>query len=370
MRLSASLIVKNEERFLEACLLSLRDLVDEVVVVDTGSADRTRDIARDLGARLHDFTWTDDFAAARNQALHLSRGEWIFYIDADERAAGATRADLEPFLADRFAIAHYVLLHPRPRFTAYWELRLFRNDPMVRFRGAIHETIWPAIHARRARTGGTIGRSPVALHHEGYEDNQHAKHLRNLPLLQRELEANPEKVFNWCHLARVQAALGNEAEAETAWRTALEVVRRKRRPPAADSLPYSDLIERGLARGHDVQDLVAEGRRRFPANVQIQWFHGKALMMDGRFEEALPVFADIVRAGAAQDFDRNIAYDIRLFDVFSYEALATCLFRLGRHGEAAAYFERAWRCDPSSLEFRAKRDLCLHLERSPARPRR
>ena len=91
--LSAALIVRNEERFLVGCLDSLEGFVDEVVLVDTGSTDATPRIAADRGITVHTFPWADDFSAARNRALDLARGEWILYIDADERIrAGAEHA--------------------------------------------------------------------------------------------------------------------------------------------------------------------------------------------------------------------------------------------------------------------------------------
>ena len=83
--LSASLIVKNEERFLHACLSSLVGQVDEIIVVDTGSTDRSPDIARECGARLLQFPWNSSFADPRNVALDACSGDWILYIDADER---------------------------------------------------------------------------------------------------------------------------------------------------------------------------------------------------------------------------------------------------------------------------------------------
>src|ERR1700722_6294832 len=86
--LSAALIVKNEEKFLGSCLRSLKGLADEVVVVDTGSTDRTTDIAIAEGARLYHRPWTGDFSAARNEALNLARGDWILYVDAEERVSG------------------------------------------------------------------------------------------------------------------------------------------------------------------------------------------------------------------------------------------------------------------------------------------
>src|SRR5262249_35977342 len=84
-RVSLCLIVRNEEANLPACLGSSADLVDEVVVVDTGSIDRTKEVAARLGARVFDFPWVDSFAAARNESLRHATGEWIFWLDAADR---------------------------------------------------------------------------------------------------------------------------------------------------------------------------------------------------------------------------------------------------------------------------------------------
>src|SRR5580658_974252 len=75
--LTASLIVRNEEEFLVGCLDSLRSVVDEIVIVDTGSTDRSKKIAESAGARICDLKWTGDFSEARNRALDLSTGQWI-----------------------------------------------------------------------------------------------------------------------------------------------------------------------------------------------------------------------------------------------------------------------------------------------------
>ena len=83
-RVSLSLIVKNEEANLPACLQSVAGLVDEVVVIDTGSSDRTREIARAFGAKVFDFPWCDSFSAARNEGLRHATGQWVLWLDADE----------------------------------------------------------------------------------------------------------------------------------------------------------------------------------------------------------------------------------------------------------------------------------------------
>jgi hypothetical protein len=82
-RLSLTMIVKNEAATLGRCLSSVRDLVDEIVVVDTGSCDNTKDIARQHGARIFDFPWCDNFTAARNEAIRQATGQWLLWLDAD-----------------------------------------------------------------------------------------------------------------------------------------------------------------------------------------------------------------------------------------------------------------------------------------------
>ncbi|MGO9882155.1 MAG: glycosyltransferase family 2 protein, partial [Solirubrobacteraceae bacterium] len=96
--LSGALIVRDESRVLSDCLASIREIVDEIVVVDTGSVDDSVEIARRYGARVIHHPWRDDFAQARNAALDAARGEWILYIDADERLSGGDRASVEQLL--------------------------------------------------------------------------------------------------------------------------------------------------------------------------------------------------------------------------------------------------------------------------------
>src|ERR1700749_3060760 len=88
-RISAAMIVRDEEAVLEECLRSIRDEVDEIVITDTGSTDRSREIAAAFGARVLERPWDDDFSAARNHSLEAATGDFILYIDADERLDAA-----------------------------------------------------------------------------------------------------------------------------------------------------------------------------------------------------------------------------------------------------------------------------------------
>src|SRR5438128_5043091 len=94
MSISLCLMVRNEEEKLAACLQSAAGLVDETIVVDTGSTDGTRELASKLGARLFEFPWCDDFAAARNECIRHARGDFIFWMDADESIDSSNREKL------------------------------------------------------------------------------------------------------------------------------------------------------------------------------------------------------------------------------------------------------------------------------------
>lgn len=367
MLLSAALIARDEERFLGACLRSVQGLVDEVVVVDTGSTDRTEEIARAEGARVYRRPWADDFSAARNYALDLAAGEWILYIDADERVRPDSAAGVRQLLRDPAYVGHRVLLHPRLGDSGYWELRLFRNEPEIRFRGIIHENIWPAIAARRAASGGRIGQTGLILDHEGYEGDQHRKHLRNLPLLERALAEDPTRVFIWCHLATVRDALGDQQGAAQAWAEAMRLASAKTVRVPEDAIPFLHLIEETARRGEDTTDLLDRARRLFPTNLQFVWVQAQVLMAAGRNADAVGLLERLVAAGQTGNYDKSWAYDLRLFGVFAYDLLAVCHFRMGDFGAARRYYELAANSEPSNVEWRAKAAACARLCR-PAGP--
>ena len=109
-RLSVSMIVRNEETFIEGCLQSVADLADEIVVVDTGSTDRTLSIVEQFRAKVVHIAWTDDFSAARNESLRHCSGDWILYLDADERVTPEACSEIRRVIARRDAAAFYCLL--------------------------------------------------------------------------------------------------------------------------------------------------------------------------------------------------------------------------------------------------------------------
>jgi glycosyltransferase involved in cell wall biosynthesis len=364
--LTASLIVKNEEKILGDCLASLRGVADEVVIVDTGSTDRTREIAESAGACVYDFTWTGDFSAARNRALDLSSGKWILYIDADERVRPESVSNLRIELSDPGCAGYEVLLYPRPGHTPFRIMRLFRNDPSVRFRGIIHENIWPELYEYGARLGLGFGKSALTLDHKGYEGDLAAKNARNLPMLLRALRQDPEHIYCWCHLATIRMDMKEPERAREAWLTALELVRKRAAHAPEDILPYLGLIHYSTDFGCDADSLLAEASSQFPSSVQLEWIRARKLMDAGRFEDAIAGFRHVIERGETRDYEPVVGHDPKYFGVFTYDCIATCHFRLGQYSESRRYYDLAAQQDPDQVEYRVKRALCERLERQPA----
>jgi tetratricopeptide (TPR) repeat protein len=364
MLLSAALIARDEEHRIEPCLQSIRGLVDEIVLVDTGSRDETLAIAQAYGARTLRYEWHDDFAAARNFGLDRCRGEWILYIDADERARPFSRTELEVTLERPRNAGLSVLLHARAGFSAYREMRLFRNDPRIRFEGLMHETIWPGIGRYLEEEGGTVGESNLTLDHVGYDGPQDHKHRRNLPLLKKALAANPEQVYCWYDLGRVYLGLGETNLALDAWQKAIDAARRKEHLRPADSLPFIELIQHKMVQGEPASELLDEAQALFPDDSLLRWLDAQRRIADGRLAEAIAILQSLADDYESGGLGTDFGYDPRQFTSHTYGAIGTCYYRLKRYGEARRYFARAEAQEPRNLEYKAKRQLCAHLETS------
>jgi hypothetical protein len=354
--ISAALIVRNEEKHLGGCLQSLAGLVDEIVVVDTGSSDRSREIAGVHGARLIDYPWQDDFAAARNHTIDQARGEWILYIDADERVRPVDRRVVEAALAEPGLCACTVLFHPRTGFTAYPEYRLFRRDPRIRFRSAIHETILPDLQRLVAAGDGRIGFSPLTIDHLGYDGDQSHKIGRNLRLLERQVLEDPERIYLWWHLGCIHHAVGEIAKAEAAWWQGVGIARRcpGRGPDIA--LCFVELAKLRALRGDEPLALVREAQGLQPGNLILHWIEARVLVTAGRYAEAMPIFERLA-AVEPDTLLAAVAYDRRILGAGALAEAGNCAFLLGRYRESEEWYRRAELRTPDSVEFRVKRQL-------------
>src|ERR1700683_1397782 len=258
MLLSAAIIVRDESEDLDACLTSLHGLVDEIVVADTGATDPSVEVARRHGAVLGEEPWAGDFATPRNRSLDLASGDWILYIDADERVRPCDHTAVRRALgAATDHVAFRIRFVPRVGWTPYREYRLWRNHPDIRFEARIHESIVPQIHAVAMQRGLAISDTDmITIDHLGYEGDQRRKHARNEPILLAALEEHPERIFYYDHLARIYDDLGDSERAVATWTRGIEVARAPAPPSHDDRLLWINLIIHQLARNQLTPELA------------------------------------------------------------------------------------------------------------------
>lgn len=221
MVISAAYIVKNEEQNLEKSLKSLGDNAHEIIVVDTGSTDRTKKIAEFYGAKIYDYSWKDDFAAARNFALGKTMGDWVIFIDADEVFVNSEgladyigRADAYPdceaLLLPLFNINTDTGSENAELISREYSLRIWRNNPSFRFYGCVHETLMVKDKGHLRSPKMIKAHEKFTLHHTGYRKGiVPEKYKKYLQMLQREIKEKGEQPLSARYLADCYFGLGD-----------------------------------------------------------------------------------------------------------------------------------------------------------------
>ncbi|MDX6730815.1 MAG: hypothetical protein QOC54_763 [Baekduia sp.] len=213
---SLCMIVKDEEAMLPRCLAAIAEHVDELIVVDTGSSDRTVEIAESFGARVLHHEWDGDFAAARNVSLDAATSDWLMYLDADEVLVEGDGPRLRELLGRTWregfwlTETNHVGELEDGAAVAHNALRLFRNRPEYRFEGRVHEQFAHRLPSMPER----LEPSPVRIDHYGYlgtvRDSKE-KSRRNLELLERQIAEGVDTPFLHFNLGSERAAAGDVA---------------------------------------------------------------------------------------------------------------------------------------------------------------
>lgn len=361
MRLSAALIVRDEADHLRRCLASLRDVVDEIVVVDTGSTDDSVAVAEAAGALVLHRPWDGSFSAARNLGLDHVTGDWVLYIDADEHLQPVSRDHVAAVLGDPAGelVAARVRLRTHHGFTPLREYRLWRNRPDVRFTGAIHETHVAALHRIAEAEGLRIADVDLQIEHEGYEGDLTHKHRRNLPLLERQLQDAPNRIYLWSELGRAKIGLGDLEGGLAAYREGVARVRANGARTSVDCIAHTDLIMALAQHGRlePEPDLVAEADRLFPRSALVDW----AALLDASARGAHEVVVERATRLLAWDPDEVAAeshgIDERALGHWALHARGMAHFQLGRLVEARDDFAAAEQIAPGVGEYGVKRRL-------------
>lgn len=185
--LSVCIIARDEEKNISRCLKSVKDIADEIIVVDTGSIDNTAFIAREFNAKVIDYKWNNNFSEARNKSLEMATKDWVLYLDCDEALDITQVLELKEKLNNTSNVGFCLKLINIIDNSIYggpYLLRVIKNGEGFSFSGRIHEQILPSIYGKYSRNN--IENLDLNLYHYGYdlsEDEVRVKNKRNLDIL-------------------------------------------------------------------------------------------------------------------------------------------------------------------------------------------
>ena len=213
-KLALCMIVRNEENRLKACLESVLAAVDEIVIVDTGSTDRTREVAAQYTDKIFDFVWTDDFSAARNASLEKAEADYILWLDADDvldapecEKLARLRDELDGSMDAVMMPYHYAHAEDGSVTLAFDRERIVRRRAGMRFEGAVHEAI---------PVSGNVIRADIVVRHTGNHGKE--SNLRNLSIYERRIAQEKEmKPRDRYYYARELKNAGRYAQAVEAF---------------------------------------------------------------------------------------------------------------------------------------------------------
>jgi glycosyltransferase involved in cell wall biosynthesis len=309
LRLSLCMIVRDEEQMLPRCLEAVAAVVDEIVVVDTGSTDATIEIARSFGARVLERAWEGSFARARNVSFDAAGGDWLMYLDADELLVREDAALLRSLTGRTWREAFYLSEtnhtgDPQDGIVvAHNALRVFRNRPEYRFEGRLHEQI---AHRLPAYLPERIEATNVRVEHYGYVGVVRAareKSRRNLELLRlQQAESKPTPFLHY-NLGCEYAAAGDREAALVEFEAAWELIERS---PNRESFKFAPALLSRLVKalrvcGHPQQALerAGEGLERFPDFTDLVLEQALAATALGRHEQAIALYERCIEMGEA-----------------------------------------------------------------------
>ena len=348
---SLCMIVKNEERYLEQCLKSICSVVDEICIVDTGSTDRTIEIATKFGARIEHHAWRDDFAWARNKAIEMATKRWIIMLDADEELSPESRkplAALKTVPADTFGL--YLRCenlsddYKGPGTMSHLLARIFPNNPRIRYISPIHEYV--TIDGRE--TGVDTRLSDIHIVHHGYLQEAvlgRNKAARNLAMIKKACDDHPDDPFHWYNLGMTAHVVKDYPTAIDGFERMRKLLGTQERGFLAAALVtlaecYSEMnqVEKGL-------EVAEHCIRLCPRLTNAHFTLGRLYAKLGRREEARQAFIEAIEDRKYRDL--QFVIDDQVYQWKAQLSLGVSLAEEQRWDEAVEWYDRGLANQPN-----------------------
>jgi glycosyltransferase involved in cell wall biosynthesis len=342
------MIVKNEEKNLGRCLESVKDIVDEIIIVDTGSTDSTVEIARNYGAKVLFYKWNDNFSAARNYSLEHASGDWILIMDADDELEQSDKSKLLNLMANKHVDVYfmqtlnYVGNEPGLDAVCSLNVRLIRNYRGYRFEGEIHEQITNV----NPDTGkGRIRSERVRFRHHGYLNQniiEKNKRNRNIKILERVLRNNPDDAFTLFNVGNEYSALGNHIKALEYYKRAYSNFR-----PDTGYGPRlffrMALSMNTLGLYEEELNIINEGLEYYPSFTDLEYLKASLFHLQDKFTLAIKTYKKCLSMGEPPLYQ---CFILGAGNFRAHHALSEIYFELGDYNESYYHCIEAIRTNP------------------------
>ncbi|TYS63754.1 glycosyltransferase [Bacillus infantis] len=353
MKISACLIAKNEEIYIERCIGSFASIIDEFILVDTGSTDNTVKVAETLGAKVYFYQWTDDFSAARNFALSKAKGDWIIFLDADEYF----RIDDEKKLVKILNNIHDTKVEALSTTLVNYDednliqqstlpvIRVFRRKQGLCFTGVIHENL----RSENGQINLYDARNEITIFHTGYspsEFERKAKVKRNLDLLFLELNKDPENSDICFYISESYMAIDNKKALEFAQK----VIKYNNSELGIYAKNYSNLIQCMFSESYtfgEVEEAIKIGVRQFPNYPDLYIYLGDLYKYLDRKFEAIDIFNESIKKIQQGIYSESRA---SLYIKEIYLKLGKLYYDIGNYTESVKLLTQLVKIDKQNFE--------------------
>lgn len=338
--LSVCMIVKNEAKSIGRCLESIVDIANEIIVVDTGSIDNTKEIAKKYGAKIYDFEWIDDFSKARNYSIDKATGDWILILDGDDEFE---KQDADKLLdivnnsdeGDIFIFNTICYLGDAPGNEKIMNvnIRLFKNKSQFRYQGRIHEGIRP-------QNKDVITKfSDIRIYHYGYINTfvkDQNKRERNMRILKMELEENPDNPY-WLF------CIGNEYFALNELDKALDYFLSSYEKCNIQDIYAPKVLIRiimiydALGKPNEALKYIDEALSNYPQYTDVEFLRGGIYHKLGHITKAIRSFQRCIELGEPPS---TLNFLMGVGSYKAYYALGNVFHQVSDYDEALKYYNQ------------------------------
>ncbi len=358
-RVSLCMMVRDEEACLERCLRSALPAVDEIVVVDTGSRDRTVEIARSFGAKVVEFPWNGSFSEPRNAGLKECTGDWILVLDADEVLAPGSAEKIREAVKDPTVAAYHLTFHNlndgRQKTRGVRITRLFRNLPGISFSNRIHEQVIHSLMDKAAELDLSLAETDIQVIHHGYVSEvmeEKGKKERNWALFEKQVEERPDDHYSWYKFGDFLRRFGTPEESREKFEKALELILRVpdvhlRQVPYAAEVATLLALERAKEEDYEkAEELLLLALDRFMATPNTWYIAAGVALRSGKPGLALELYDKCL---GFRDAVLVVPVEEGLSDYASWHAMGAAWSMTGHHFRAKEYMEAALAVKPDYL---------------------